>query len=193
MVKQERVRKPKSKKCYIDNERFLQEIILYKNRIKESNEKGLEKPRITEYLGKCILDIAQNFASKPRYVNYSYKEELISDAVENSIQYFDNFDETTYSNPFAYFTQITYFAFRRRLVNEEKKRYAIYKSFQENIVNTGSINQMVDCDDRGLIKPQVYDNINEFIQRFEEQERKKKELKKAKKIGLEQFMNKVEE
>ena len=173
---------------YVDNEKFLAEIIEYKKQCAIAKEKGLEKPRVSEYIGKCILLIAERLSTKPRFMNYSFREELVSDALENCFLYFDNFNPEISQNPFAYFTQIIYFAFHRRISKEEKNRYIIYKKFQESVLHTSDAALMVDADDNHLLSTTMYDNINDFIGKFEERELAKKEKRKEKKEGLEKFV-----
>lgn len=186
--------KPKKKKNhYVDNEKFLAEIKIYKQQCKDALAEGKEKPRISEYIGKCIYLIAENLSHKPRFMNYSFRDELVSDAIENCFLYFDNFDSDKYSNPFAYFTQIIYYAFHRRIAKEEKNRYIIYKKFQESVLDTSDASLMVDGDDNHLISSTMYDNLNDFIGKFEKREKEKKEKRKEKKQGLENFVGEEDE
>jgi hypothetical protein len=177
----------KKKNHYVDNQRFLAEIIDYKKKVTDAKERGLEKPRVSEYMGKCIYLIAENLSHKPRFMNYSFRDELVSDAIENCFLYFDNFNPTISQNPFAYFTQIIYYAFHRRISKEEKNRYIIYKKFQESVLNTSDAALMIDSDDNHLISSTMYDNLNEFIKKFEGREAVKKEKRKQVKQGLENF------
>lgn len=180
--------KTKKKVHYVDNQKFLEEIVKYKASIKEAQEQGKDKPRVSEYLGKCIWLITENLARKPRFMNYSFIEEMKSDAIENCFLYFDNFDPDKSSNPFAYFTQITNYAFLRRISKEEKNRYIIYKKFQESVLDTGDSSLMVDSDDKHLVSATMYDNLNEFIRKFEDREVLKKEKRKQVKEGLDKFL-----
>ena len=113
----------KKKNHYVDNERFLAEILEYKKQVVHAKENDLIKPRVSEYIGKCIYLIAENLSRKPRFMNYSFRDELVSDAIENCFLYFDNFNPDISSNPFAYFTQIIYYAFLRRIAEEKKQTY----------------------------------------------------------------------
>ena len=120
------MQKPKKvTKHYVDNQKFFEEILEYKKQCKIAAEQGLDKPRVSEYIGSCILLIAERLSTKPRFMNYSFRDELVSDALENCFLYFDNFDPEKSQNPFAYFTQIIYYAFHRRISKEEKNRYII--------------------------------------------------------------------
>ena len=183
----------KKKKHYVDNKRFLEEIKEYKRLCKIALDEGREKPRLSEYIGQCIFLIAENFAHKPRFMNYSFIDEMKSDAIENCLMYFDNFDSDKYSNPFAYFTQITNYAFHRRINKEEKNRYIMYKKFQESFIETGATDQMLDVDGNNLITPTMYDNLNQFIGNFEAREAEKKKKRKLAKEGLEKFVGENDE
>ena len=181
--------KPKKKSNhYVDNVKFLEEIKKYKIACKDALSEGLEKPRISEYIGNCIYLIAENLSHKPRFMNYSFRDEMVSDAIENCFLYFDNFDSDKYSNPFAYFTQIIYYAFHRRINKEEKNRYIMYKKFQESILDTSDASLMIDYEDNHLISTTMYDNINESIKSFEAREAIKKEKRKLNKEGLDKFI-----
>lgn len=116
---------------YINNADFLAAIKLYKQSVKEAEELGLPKPQIPRYLGECILKIATHLSYKPNFINYTYKDDMILDGIENCINYFDNFDPNKSSNPFAYFTQIIFYAFLRRISKEKKHSYIKNKLIQE--------------------------------------------------------------
>lgn len=116
---------------YINNADFLAAIKEYKLKIEECEAAGLPKPQIPNYLGECILKIATHLSYKPNFINYSYKDDMILDGIENCINYFDNFDPNKSSNPFAYFTQIIYYAFLRRISKEKKHSYIKNKLIQD--------------------------------------------------------------
>ena len=179
--------KKKNTVHYVDNQKFYQEILKYRERVAEAKTKGVEPPRIPDYIGDCIWKIATKLANKPCFINYSYREEMISDGIENCILYFDDYNPDLGKNPFAYFTQVIYFAFLRRINKEEKNRYIIYKNFQETIVNNGHATYLVDGEDNHLMTVTLYDNINEFLDKFEKKEQVKKEKRKTAKEGLIKF------
>lgn len=108
---------------YVNNADFLAAIVEMKRKAKEAQEQGLPKPIVSNYIGECILKIATHLSYKPNFINYSYRDDMILDGIENCIQYIDNFDPTKSSNPFAYFTQIIYYAFLRRIAKEKKQSY----------------------------------------------------------------------
>ena len=107
---------------YVDNSLFLEKITEHRNKVVAAKEAGTEKPRVPNYLGECFLKIANHLAYKSNFINYTYRDEMISDGIENCITYIDNFDPAKSSNPFAYFTQITYYAFLRRIQKEKKQK-----------------------------------------------------------------------
>ena len=110
----------KKSEHYVNNKDFYQALVEYNKKVAEAKAQGLPKPRITNYLGDCFLRIANHLAYKPNFVNYMFKDDMICDGIENCVQYIHNFD-TTRTNPFAYFTQIVYYAFLRRIAKEKKQ------------------------------------------------------------------------
>ena len=111
----------KKKEHYVDNKKFLAELIIYRQQIAEAAEAGDPKPRVSNYIGECFLKIATHLSYRPNFINYMFKEDMISDGVENCVQYIDNFDPAKSKNPFAYFTQIIYYAFLRRIAKEKRQ------------------------------------------------------------------------
>ena len=106
---------------YVNNKEFLYAIVQYKADVKAAEEAGDPKPRITNYLGECFVKIATHLSYKPNFVNYMFREDMIGDGIENCVQYIHNFDPNKSNNPFAYFTQIIYYAFLRRIQKEKKQ------------------------------------------------------------------------
>jgi hypothetical protein len=106
---------------YVNNKDFLDAIMVYRKQVAHATETGLPKPRVTHYIGECFLKIATHLSYKPNFVNYMFREDMICDGIENCVQYIDRFDPEKSTNPFAYFTQIIYFAFLRRIQKEKKQ------------------------------------------------------------------------
>ena len=106
---------------YVNNKEFLYAIVQYKADVKAAEEAGDPKPRITNYLGECFVKIATHLSYKPNFVNYMFREDMIGDGIENCVQYIHNFNPEKSTNPFAYFTQIIYYAFLRRIQKEKKQ------------------------------------------------------------------------
>jgi hypothetical protein len=184
----------KAKKVhYVDNQKFHAAIVEYRDRLQKARNEGIEDPRIPNYIGECIWKIAEKLSTKPCFMNYSYRDEMISDGIENCILYFKDFDPQKGQNPFAYFTQVIYYAFIRRISKEEKNRYIIYKNFQENVVGLNGSNLLRDSDDNHLLPTTLYDNINDFMVRFERKEEAKKlKRKQMKETNLLKFYEEKE-
>ncbi len=106
---------------YVNNRDFLDALIEYREKVAEAAANDQPKPRITNYIGSCFLKIATHLSYKSNFVNYMYREDMISDGIENCVQYIHNFDPAKSKNPFAYFTQISYFAFLRRIQREKRQ------------------------------------------------------------------------
>jgi len=113
---------PKKKsEHYVNNKELLEALIVYRTKVSAAKEQGLPKPRITNYLGECFLKIATHLSYKPNFVNYMFRDDMISDGIENCVQYIHNFNPEKSQNPFAYFTQIIHYAFLRRIQKEKKQ------------------------------------------------------------------------
>ena len=112
---------------YVDNKEFYQAMIEWKKEVLDARDSGEPDPPVTDYIGKCFLDIATHLSYRPNFINYPYREEMIGDGIENCLMYCSNFDPEKSKNPFSYFTQIIYFAFLRRIQKEKKQVYIKYK------------------------------------------------------------------
>ena len=111
----------KKSEHYVNNKDFYQALVDYNKKIEEAKAQNLPKPRITNYIGDCFLRIANHLAYKPNFVNYMFKDDMICDGIENCVQYIHNFNPKKSENPFAYFTQIIYYAFLRRIQREKRQ------------------------------------------------------------------------
>ena len=111
----------KKSEHYVNNKELLEALIVYRTKVAAAKEAGLPKPRITNYLGECFLKIATHLSYKPNFVNYMFRDDMISDGIENCVQYIHNFNPERSQNPFAYFTQIIHSAFLRRIQKEKKQ------------------------------------------------------------------------
>jgi len=106
---------------YVNNKEFLIAMTEYKRLVNLSKESGEAKPPVTNYIGECFLKIANHLSYRPNFINYTFRDDMISDGIENCLQYLDNFNPEKSNNPFAYFTQIIYYAFVRRIQKEKKQ------------------------------------------------------------------------
>ena len=168
---------------YVDNKKFLEELKKWKDSCKAAEEAGDEKPQITNYIGECFLKIANGLSYRPNFINYTYRQEMISDGIENCLQYIHNFNSEKSKNPFAYFTQIIYYAFIRR-INKEKKQ-------------THVKNKMIEKQDYDMFTTMEHDDTKYSVQGFdptvmlpeEDVYKPKKKEQSDKPEGLENFMD----
>ena len=166
---------PKKKtEHYVNNKELLEAMIVYRSKVEKSfNEKfdrnptkedrGKHwecKPPIPNYLGECFLKIATHLSYKPNFVNYMFREDMISDGIENCVQYIHNFDPEKSKNPFAYFTQIIHYAFLRR-IQKEKKQLDI----KTKIIERTGFDEVMMVDDSLLSgHSSEYNSIKDAIQ-----------------------------
>ena len=151
------------KKNYVNNKDLLESLIQYKEACKEAEDSGDEIPRVPDYIGEAIFMIANRLATKPNFSGYSYKDDMISDGIENCLQYIHNFDPEKSKNPFAYFTQIIWYAFLRRIQKEKKQLYIRFKSSQKMMSDM----QVMDGSDNLITMSEPPEYINDFIDEFE--------------------------
>jgi hypothetical protein len=137
---------PKKKsEHYVNNKEFLEAITVHRNKVAFAKENDLPKPRIPDYIGGCFLKIATHLSYKPNFVNYMFREDMISDGIENCVQYIHNFNPEKSQNPFAYFTQIIHYAFLRR-IQKEKKQLEI----KNKIIERTGFDEVMVIDDNLL-------------------------------------------
>ena len=152
---------PKKKsEHYVNNKELLEALIVYREKVAHAKENDLPKPRITNYLGSCFLKIATHLSYKPNFVNYMFRHDMISDGIENCVQYIHNFDPEKSRNPFAYFTQIIHYAFLRR-IQKEKKQLDI----KTKIIERTGFDEVMVVDDTALAgSSSDYNSIKDNIQ-----------------------------
>ena len=112
---------------YVDNKKFLQALIDYRQSVVDAAAEGKEPPIVSNYIGECFIKIATHLSYKSNFINYKFKDDMISDGIENCLTAVVKFDPSKGSNPFAYYTQIIYFAFIRRIQKEKKQQATKYK------------------------------------------------------------------
>ena len=128
----------KKKPHYVDNKKFLLAMIDWKATVAEAEENDEPRPQVTNYIGECFLKIANHLSYRPNFINYTYRDDMISDGIENCLQYIDNFNPEKSKNPFAYFTQIIYFAFVRRITKEKKQ-----SKIKDRLLKRSNIEDMI--------------------------------------------------
>ena len=160
---------------YVDNKIFLKAMIEWREKCKEIEVVGDKKqiPPVTNYMGECFLKIATHLSYRPNFINYTYKDDMISDGIENCLQYASNFNPEKSSNPFAYFTQIIYYAFIRRIQKEKKQthvknkiisgsNYESYVTMPGDSTSYQILNSfaMENLPQEDVYKPKKVDNIS---------------------------------
>src|SRR5210317_1181723 len=109
------------KEHYVNNKDFLEAMTAYKKEVDKAKRQKKDKPLVSDYIGSCFLKIANHLSYRPNFINYTFRDDMISDGIENCLQYLNNFNPEKSNNPFAYFTQIIYYAFIRRIQKEKKQ------------------------------------------------------------------------
>jgi len=165
--------KKKVTQHYVDNKKFLEAMVIHKDKVNKAIENNRKKPDVTNYIGECFLKIANHLSYRPNFINYTYRDDMISDGIENCLQYMNNFNPEKSTNPFAYFTQIIYYAFIRRIQKEKKQ--TLVK--QKMIANAGVENIMDQHEgDDSQYRSQMLDFLQRN-QKIEEPEKKKQKKK----------------
>ena len=172
---------------YIDNKEFHKAMIAWKELCKEAEEAGEEKPQVTNYIGECFLKIANGLSYRPNFINYTYRSEMVSDGIENCLQYIHNFNPEKSTNPFAYFTQIIYYAFLRRIQKEKKQTHIKNKMIENRQYETFTVNE----GDETIYDVQGFDP--DIMLPDEDVYKVKKKKKETLPEGLETFMDEDKE
>lgn len=150
--------KKKQPAHYINNKEFLAAMTEYRESVIRAAARDQERPRVPEYIGECFVKIANHLAFKSNFVNYSFKDEMILDGIECCLTYMDNFDPAKSNNPFAYFTQLTYYAFVRRIQKEKK-----YMDIKNKYLKSMDLDAFFDQD------PDNLQGTTEFLEAMKQQ------------------------
>lgn len=166
---------------YVDNLAFLAALKDYRSACLKAKKAKHEAPQLPEYIGECFLKIATHLSHKPNFVNYTFRDDMVSDGIENCLTYVGNFDPSKSTNPFGYFTQIIYFAFVRRIQRERKHTYIKYKLIEQAQIDGGAHVQPEDggtstSNGDSMLK---FDNVKDFITRFDEHTSARRERRRA--------------
>jgi len=139
----------KKSKHYVSNKEFFEEMVEFRKDCKAAEDAGEEYPQVPVCIAKKLMLIAERLSFRPNFINYTYRDEMISDALENCLMYIRNFDPEKSNNPFSYYTQICYYAFLRR-IQKEKKQFRTKVRFvqQAGVLGMGaeSASQTQDSD-----------------------------------------------
>lgn len=183
--------KPQDRPHYVNNAEFSQAVVQYVTTLNEARNNGHQLPIVPDYIARCFLKIAEGLSHKSNFIRYTYREEMVMDAVENCLKAIENYNleaatRTGKPNAFAYFTQISWYAFLRRIAKEKKQqdvkiKYMTQSGVEEFIIENGDatsgqvmnafVNQLKDRIDK------VREKDTEF-KHFAEKEKKKKKLSK---------------
>ena len=178
---------------YVDNKKFFTFILQYKNDVDAAKAADKPKPRIPPYIGECLYKIANHLSYKPNFVNYTFREDMVADGLENCITYINNFNPEKSNNPFAYFTQIIYYAFLRRIEHEKKHLYIKQKTL-ENFYFEGMLAEQAAGEETRSVNVDLNNEyMNNLVSSYDKkQEEKKLKSKIKKETGLEKFIDEPE-
>lgn len=170
---------------YVDNALLYETFVDWYAAIEAAESEGREPPEMPAYVTEAILAIPRRLATKGNFSGYSYKEDMIADAIENSIRYVRNFNPAKSKNPFSYFTQISYYAFLRRIGLEKKQAYIKHKTILNSDIYNSSTIDAHDADGEFEIPAlaQLQQNLNPDLEALFERKR----LKAVKQRSTHQF------
>lgn len=184
------MRKTTKKEHYVNNKEFLAAMVEYTKNVNRAKRKKESKPPVTDYIGSCFLKIANHLSYRPNFINYTFRDDMISDGIENCLQYLDNFNPRKSNNPFAYFTQIIYYAFIRRIQKEKKQvtiknRLITESNYDDMTLQPGEDREFKNQFTEFLKKNMSVDEQQKIA---DDLAKKKKKRKKKKKSSLDYFM-----
>lgn len=141
--------KPQDRPHYVNNGEFSQAVVEYCTEVKHARQKGESLPKVTDYIAQCFLKICEGLSHKSNFVRYTYREEMVMDAVENCLKAIENYDidkatRTGKPNAFAYFTQISWYAFLRRIEREKKQQDIKMKYINQSGIENFLDNELGD-------------------------------------------------
>jgi len=134
---------------YVNNKEFSQAVVDYCIHVRECRATDDPPPKVPNYIARCFLRIAEGLSHKSNFIGYTYREEMVMDAVENCLRAIENYDpdvatRTGNPNAFAYFTQISWYAFLRRIANEKKQQEIKMKYLSQSTLNEYALNGQDD-------------------------------------------------
>ena len=185
------MRKTTKKEHYVNNKEFLQAMIDYRKSVNKAKREKRNKPPVTDYIGSCFLKIANHLSYRPNFINYTFRDDMISDVIENCLQYLDNFNPKTSNNPFAYFTQIIYYAFVRRIQKEKKQVTIKNRLISESNYDDMTLQPGEDKEFKNQFTEFLKKNmpVEEQQKIADEIAKKKKKRKKKKTSNLNYFLS----
>ena len=183
------------RKHYVDNKQLYATLVEYREKRLAAEADGSPRPPIPNYIGECLLQIATRLSYKPNFANYMFREEMIGDGIENCINYLNNFNPEKSKNPFAYFTQIIYYAFLRRIDREKRQLYVKHKALENSMIMHELADQgHAESGDGTPITINIdSDYMKDFVTNFEDKVEARKQKRISKKKGLENFFDDEDE
>ena len=168
----------KQQEHYVNNKEFTAAVAEFNASVKLAEAEGKTPPQMSNYIGECIYKIATRLSTRPNFINYTYRDEMICDGIENCIQYIKNFNVEKSNNAFAYITQICYYAFLRRIQKEKKQVY-----IKQQVISdiTQETMDSIDGDTTGMVNTNVewmQDNMNHVD--YQPRKTKREKIKKEK-------------
>lgn len=159
--------KPKEKPHYVSNKDFSNAVVEYCTLVREAKSEGAALPVVPDYIASCFLKIAEGLSHKSNFVRYTYREEMVMDAVENCLKAIENYNievatRSGKPNAFAYFTQISWYAFLRR-IQKEKKQQDIKMKF----ISEADVSEFLDDEDDGTLQNQVSPFVDNLRMRID--------------------------
>jgi DNA-directed RNA polymerase specialized sigma subunit len=184
------MRKTTRKEHYVNNKEFLEAMKLYRKSVIKAKREKQPKPPVTDYIGSCFLKIANHLSYRPNFINYTFRDDMISDGIENCLQYLDNFNPTKSNNPFAYFTQIIYYAFVRRIQKEKKQVTIKNRLITESNYDDMTLQPGEDKEFKNQFTEYLKKNMPiEEQQKIADSNKKKPRKKKKSTSSLDYFMS----
>jgi len=179
----------KKSEHYVNNKEFLEAMKLYRKSVNKAKKEKKQKPPVTDYIGSCFLKIANHLSYRPNFINYTFRDDMISDGIENCLQYLDNFNPSKSNNPFAYFTQIIYYAFVRRIQKEKKQVTIKNRLITESNYDDMTLQPGEDEEFKNQFTEFLKKNMPiEEQQKIADSNKKKKKRKRTSKVSLDYFM-----
>jgi hypothetical protein len=166
---------------YIDNKMFTDAVVKHREACFLAEAEGRERPQIPRYVAECIMLIARRLANRPNFYNYTYKEEMISEAMVTCCAKICHFNPNVTQNAFAYFSQVCWYDFISYIDYEKKEAYVKAKSFYNAIEENGSLYEEMEDDEHDITSEFIpYFDVAEFEKKDKE---KRDKLKKKQEIG----------
>lgn len=148
------------KEHYVNNKEFLAAMTAYRKGVRKAEREKTDKPPVTDYIGTCFLKIANHLSYRPNFINYTFRDDMVSDGIENCLQYLDNFNPAKSSNPFAYFTQIIYYAFIRRIQKEKKQTTIKHRLIMDSNYDDVALQPGDDAEFKNQFREFLQKNLN---------------------------------